>query len=104
MDTRSTYCYDAIHACCAHCQSQGIRDDGSVVEIVIWELPEPVPPCTHRYKFRLYHGSAGVCHVRYDNERGKGDHRHLSRHEEDYVFSTLTQLLADFERDVQEQS
>jgi hypothetical protein len=25
-----------------------VRDDGSVVEIVIWELSEPLPPCTHR--------------------------------------------------------
>lgn len=24
-----------------------IRDDGSVVAIVIWQLDAPVPPCTH---------------------------------------------------------
>jgi hypothetical protein len=24
-----------------------IRDDGSIVEVVIWELPEPLPPSMH---------------------------------------------------------
>jgi Family of unknown function (DUF6516) len=38
--------------------------------------------------------------VRYDNERGKGDHRHLGLREEAYVFTTIEQLLDDFERDI----
>ncbi len=38
--------------------------------------------------------------MRYDNERGKGDHRHLGEREEAYRFTTVEQLLADFERDV----
>jgi hypothetical protein len=63
-----------------------IRDDGSIVEIMIWELDEPLPPSTHRYKYRLYYGAAGVGRVRYDNERGKGDHRHLGDVEHD-IFS-----------------
>lgn len=70
------------------------------VEIVIWELPEPLPPSTHNYRYRLYYGTAGVCRVRYDNERGKGDHRHLGEREEVYMFTSLEQLLADCERDV----
>ena len=44
---------------------------------MIWELDEALPPSTHRYKYRLFYGAAGVGRVRYDNERGKGDHRHL---------------------------
>ena len=59
---------------------------------------EPRP----RPEYRLHHGAAGICRVRYDNERGKGDHRHLGEQEEEYVFTTLEQLLADFERDVNE--
>jgi hypothetical protein len=39
--------------------------------------------------------------VRYDNERGKGDHRHIGEREEGYAFVTLEQLLADFRRDVE---
>lgn len=54
-----------------------LRDDGSIVEVMIWELPEPVIPCQHHYKYRLFFGTSEGCRVRYDNERGKGDHRHL---------------------------
>jgi hypothetical protein len=81
-------------------QAKEIRDDGSIVEIVVWILPTPVPPCTHRYKYRLYYGRAGVCFVRYDNERGKGDHKHLGHAEYPYTFTTLDALLDDFETDV----
>ena len=78
-----------------------IRDDGSIVEIVVWELPEPLPPSTHRYKYRLYYGAGDSSRIRYDNERGKGDHRHIGEQEEDYVFATVEQLLEDFKRDVE---
>ncbi len=82
-------------------RAKEVRDDGSIIEIVVWELSEPLTPSTHRYKYRLYYGSAGVNRVRYDNERGKGDHRHIGEREEDYVFATLEQLLEDFRRDVE---
>jgi hypothetical protein len=78
-----------------------VRDDGSILEIVIWQLPEPLPPSMHMYKYRLYYGASGVNRVRYDNERGKGDHRHIGGHEEDYVFTSIEQLLDDFRRDVE---
>ena len=50
-------------------QAKEVHDDGSIVEIVVWELAEPLPPCTHRYKYRLFFGVPGECLVRYDNER-----------------------------------
>jgi hypothetical protein len=50
------------------------------------------------------YGAFGVCRVRYDNERGKGDHRHLGDVEEAYRFTSVEQLLTDFERDVNEWS
>lgn len=81
-------------------KAKEVRDDGSIVDLVVWEVPEPLWPCAHRYKYRLYFGAAGVCRVRYDNERGKGDHRHLGEQEDTYVFTNLEQLLKDFERDV----
>lgn len=81
-------------------RTKEIRDDGSMVEVVIWELPEPLVPCQHRYKYRLFFGAGGVSRVRYDNERGKGDHRHIGDEESDYAFATLEQLLDDFERDI----
>ncbi len=82
-------------------RAKEIRDDGSIVEIVVWELPEPLPPSQHRYKYRLYFGVAGVSRVRYVNERGKGDHRHVGDREEDYLFTSVEQLLADFQSDVE---
>ena len=79
-----------------------VRDDGSIVEVVIWELPEPVPPCTHRFKYRLFFGTPEQEHVRYDNERGKGDHRHVGGREEPYLFLSVDELLDDFERDIRD--
>jgi hypothetical protein len=62
-------------------RAKEVRDDGSIVEIVVWFLPTPLAPCTHAYQYRLYFGAGGVCRVRYDNERGKGDHRHVDEDE-----------------------
>lgn len=78
-----------------------LRDDGSIVEIAIWQLPEPLPPCTHRYKYRLAYVVDGVCVLRYDNERGKGDHRHVGSDEMPYRFIDLDRLLADFRLDME---
>jgi hypothetical protein len=73
----------------------------SRLKMVIWQLSGPQAPSTHRYQYRLYYGSGGTSRVRYDNERGKGDHRHIGAREEEYVFGTLEQLLEDFRRDVE---
>lgn len=78
------------------------RDDGSIVEVVIWRLPEPLPPSEHQYKYRLYYGLAGQDRVRYDNERGKGDHRHVDGRELSYRFESVDKLLDDFERDIEQ--
>ena len=81
-------------------RTKEVRGDGSIVEIVIWELPEPLAPSTHRYKYRLFFGADGLCRVRYDNERGKGDHRHVGEEEYDYVFTTVDRPIDEFEHDV----
>jgi hypothetical protein len=74
---------------------------GGIREIVIWLLDEPLPGCNHRLKYRLCFGiSGGKCIVRYDNERGKGDHRHVMGDEEPYNFATVDSLIDDFETDV----
>jgi Family of unknown function (DUF6516) len=57
---------------------------------------------THPYKYRLLCGQAdGCCLVRYDNERGKGDHRHVGDKKETYPFSTVLKLIEDFEADIE---
>lgn len=78
-----------------------VLPDGTIVERVVWQLPEPDVERRHGYKYRLYCGRAGNCLVRYDNERGKGDHRHYGEREENYRFVSLERLLDDFEADVQ---
>lgn len=70
------------------------------VELVLWRLPQPVPPCQHSFKYRLAFVSNGVCWIRYDNERGKGDHRHIGTTEDPYAFNDPDQLIRDFEQDV----
>ena len=81
-------------------RTKDVRSDGSIVEVVVWQLSAPLPASEHLYKYRLYYGVGGVCRVRYDNERGKGDHRHVGEKEEGYDFTTIDRLLDDFERDI----
>jgi hypothetical protein len=75
-------------------------DDGAIVEMTIWRFPKPVPPTTHGLKYSLFYGRPGVRQVGYDNERGKGDHRHFLETESKYVFTTVEKLIADFWSDV----
>jgi Family of unknown function (DUF6516) len=83
-------------------RTKEVLADGAIVEVVIWELPEPLPPSKHSFKYRLFYGTRLEERVRYDNERGKGDHRHIAGRELSYVFVSVDQLLDDFERDVQD--
>jgi hypothetical protein len=69
-------------------------------EIVVWRVPEPVTPSSHALKYRLAHVVGGEFVLRYDNERGKGDHRHADGTEAVYAFTHADQLMADFEADV----
>ncbi len=75
-------------------------DGGAIVEMVLWRVPSSVPPSTHGLKYSLFYGRSGVRKVGYDNERGKGDHRHFQGAETDYAFSTVERLIADFWSDV----
>src|SRR5262245_60866707 len=69
-------------------------------EVVVWRVHEPVAPATHLFRYRLAYVVGGECVLRYDNERGKGDHRHFGSAEAVYAFTTPDQLVADFEADV----
>jgi hypothetical protein len=75
-------------------------DDGAIVEMVLWRIPRPVSPSTHRLKYSLFYGRPGLREVGYDNERGKGDHWHFRGVEKPYTFSTVDKLMADFWSDV----
>jgi hypothetical protein len=70
------------------------------VELVVWRLDRPLQGCEHRFKYRLAYVIHGNCVVRYDNEAGKGDRRHVGKRERPYEFSSLDKLQADFSADV----
>ncbi len=75
---------------------------GGVVEMLVWQLPAPVPPSGHLFKYRLVFARDGKRVIGYDNERGKGDHKHLGQKQMPYQFVDEAQLLADFWQDVTE--
>lgn len=75
--------------------------DGSIREMVLWQLPKKSDDKPHGFKYRLYYGLPdGRCLVRYDNEKGKGDHRHTINREEPYQFKNVERLVADFLSDI----
>jgi hypothetical protein len=76
--------------------------DGAIVEMTIWDVPRPVAGSTHSFKYNLFSGYPGKRVVCYDNERGKGDHRHRQGREEPYAFSTVETLMADFLSDLRQ--
>ena len=69
--------------------------------MVVWCVPQPVPPSQHAFKYRLVFVRDGVRLVGYDNERGKGDHKHLAGRELKYRFSGIDALMQDFLHDVE---
>jgi hypothetical protein len=75
-------------------------DDGAIVEMVLWRVPSPVPPSVHGLKYSLFYGRPGIREVGYDNERGKGDHRHFGGAETAYAFTSVEKLVANFWSDV----
>lgn len=77
-----------------------IFDDGSISEIRLRRVPSPVRGSAHSFRYSLFFGTAGERWIGYDNEPGKGDHRHYGAREEDYRFTTPEQLVADFLADV----
>jgi len=78
-----------------------VLDECRFTEAVIWELAEPLPGSVHRYKYRLAYVVDGVCVVRYDNESGKGDHKHLGTHEQAVAFTGIADLLRAFRQDIE---
>jgi hypothetical protein len=74
--------------------------EDAFAELVLWQVPRPVSGSTHSYKYRLAYVVNGVGVVRYDNETGKGDHRHVGEKESVDVFTSPDRLIEDFEREI----
>ncbi len=73
---------------------------GLRVERTVWVVPAPLRGSSHNLKYRLALIADGTCVMRYDNEAGKGDHRHLGDREFPYDFIGVDQLFVDFWEDV----
>ena len=79
-----------------------IYADVAIREMVLWQLPGKTPENPHGLKYRLYCGLAdGTCIVRYDNETGKGDHKHIGNSEELYPFKNVETMVADFLEEIE---
>lgn len=64
-------------------------------------MPAPVRGSTHSFKYSLAFVVRGDCVMRYDNEAGKGDHRHMRGQETAYDFNGLDRLVQDFFHDIE---
>jgi hypothetical protein len=70
--------------------------DGSLVEMVVWRVPRPVSPASHGFKYSLAYVVGGKRVVGYDNERGKGGHKHVKGREGIFEFMSIDDLVARF--------
>jgi hypothetical protein len=77
-------------------QFKDIATNGDIIEMVVWHVPTPVPPTTHHYKYRLVYIVDNKRVIGFDNERGKGDHKHWGNVEHPYVFNDIDTLIEDF--------
>ena len=77
-----------------------VYSENAFAELVLWQLPKPLKGSAHNYKYRLAYVVDGECVLPYDNETGKGNHRHYAGRESKYSFSTPERLIADFQRDI----
>ena len=80
---------------------KALLPDGSIVEMIIWRLPKPSTDRPHGLKYKLFYGRNDVRIVCYDNERGKGDHKHIFGVEKRYRFTNVEKLIVDFLADIE---
>ena len=77
-----------------------IYSEVAFAEMVLWQLPAPLSGSSHRFKYRLAYVVRRDCVLRYDNEAGKGDHRHYGGKESSYAFTDSEKLIAAFQADI----
>ena len=77
-----------------------VYSPNSFAELVLWQVPKRVEGSEHDFKYRLVYVVEEVCVVRYDNEIGKGDHRHFGVVESNYKFASPDKLIIDFQKDI----
>jgi hypothetical protein len=83
-------------------QKRLVMTETCFADIKIWQVPKPVKGSLHDIKYSLALVAHGICVLRYDNEAGKGDHKHIGLDEVPYDFSGLDGLQDDFWKDVEQ--
>jgi Family of unknown function (DUF6516) len=73
--------------------------EDAFAELVLWKLAKPLPGSMHLYKYRLAFVIRDECVLRYDNEAGKGDRRHLRGRESAFDFQSPEQMTQAFLRE-----
>ena len=76
-----------------------VYSESAFADLALWRLTKPLEGSSHGFKYRLAYIVRVECVLRYDNEAGKGDHRHFGGTESAYVFTTPAQLIDDFRND-----
>lgn len=74
--------------------------DNAFASIRILGVEPAILGSQHQYKYSLAYIVDGVCVMRYDNERGKGDHKHIGDQEYPVTFTTIDNLIASFKTDI----
>jgi hypothetical protein len=74
--------------------------DSSFASIRILKVDPEILGSKHPYKYSLAYIVDGVCVMRYDNERGKGDHKHIGGQEYPVTFTNIESLIASFQKDI----
>jgi Family of unknown function (DUF6516) len=85
-------------------QERIVLTGSSFVEMVVWKLSAASPGSRHRFKYRLAYVVENSCVIRFDNEAGKGDHKHVGAKEAAYTFVDLKTLRADFFTEIRKRS
>lgn len=67
-------------------KTRRLLKENAFIEIVIREVPAPLPASRHTFKYRLALVVNENCVMRDDNEAGKGDHKHVGPVEVPYRF------------------
>lgn len=80
---------------------KAILADGAIVEMTIWQLPRVTTERPQGLKYNLFYGRKGKRFGGYDNERGKGHHKHVHDMETRYRFINGEMMVADFLADVE---
>ena len=80
---------------------RAVFPNGAILEMTVWQLPRASIERPHGLKYSLFYGRDGLRIVGYDNESGKGDHKHIRETETSYRFVNVEKMVADFLADVE---